>query len=460
MATASDYNNELDGSDNDMLAIDECIEMIKGANRSRKHYYWQSLWFQLIVQILLVLTTLLTVFTVHCDGDEEAEPADGQPQKLQICSSLSEWEVYTSTSIVVLPILASLFQTLIYTFQPKGKSARLLLLEKRLESEMFKFRTRVGLYDAFDSKRKGLNDGIRKKFVKRCEEIYQDCIETDFRFATMFLNCCLFRNMVRSYMTPFTSPHHRRKKIFYSLCCRIRFCGNAQKYGNWLVKREEQENLDLKGQSYDAERETDFGGKVEGDYKEAMDRKTSIIEKLKEKVDYENKYCILSLADYKKKRLSDQHQKFKGLLPRLVLKRNLFQVSIIFFTSVSTVLGALPYTGVDYRFLIPLALSVTTFLSTLLSYFRLESRVPVLHKDCFGELNKALLQMNSPGTIEKRLQTQKEDIVNRVEESILSYYFFLVEDQLQNGKEKSVEEDKKDATEAQDGASVVPKTEG
>ena len=49
--------------------------------------------------------------------------------------------------------------------------------------------------------------------------------------------------------------------------------------------------------------------------------------------------------------------------------------------------------------------------------------------------------MNSPATLERRLQTQKNFIINWVEESILSYYYFMVEDQLESGKEDTRNQD-------------------
>ena len=97
------------------------------------------------MQTLVLVTTILTVIKLHCEGDMSIGSD---------CKKVRNGESLISAFIIILPIVAAVFQTIIYSFRPKWKSARLMLMEKRLESDMFKFRARVGLYNAFHSKKK------------------------------------------------------------------------------------------------------------------------------------------------------------------------------------------------------------------------------------------------------------------------------------------------------------------
>ena len=144
----------------------------------------------------------------------------------------------------------------------------------------------------------------------------------------------------------------------------------------------------------------------------------------------------------------------------MVFWRNILQICIVLFTSGSTLLGALP-TDEDRQlaFLIPIFLALAAFLGNMLSFFRYETRVPVLHESCIGGLQRAMLEMNSPATLERRLQTQKEQIIFMVEESILSYYHFMVEDELENGLEGTLNQDSTKNGEGQQKA-TSPKSSG
>jgi hypothetical protein len=509
MSKASDCNSELGGTARNNKAIDDCILSIGDAREATKRYRRQAVLFQLAVQILVLVTTLLTVFKLHCDGDESEQIISRQLEEVKntilstsgqdfagliavenatlwcfeaynktlassgtrllqnkngqskFCKNVVDRDNLITTAIIILPVFAAIFQTFIYTFRPKWKSARLWLMEKQLESEMFKFRARVGPYNAFDSMKKGSHDSVRKKFVNQCKKYYDVCMATDIKSGTMHKHWEIYERNVRPCLGWFRSgisfPFNRIKGCFaarrrdrilsrpiMSWCCRETRKNRREQKLEDLVSKREIRNRDLENQNEGSHpfHLSDEEKRLLDCLKKAEEKKARVKRKKEEAADYEDKYSILSIDDYKRKRLRPQFIKFKSHLPRVVWFRNTLQALIILFTSASTILAALSTDG-DRKlaFLIPVSLALAAFLGNMLTFFQLETRVPILHQSCFGELNKAMLQMNSPATLERRLQTQKNFIINWVEESILSYYYFMVEDQLESGKEDTRNQD-------------------
>jgi hypothetical protein len=446
MSTASDWDPALDGKKRNDRAIDDCTKLIDDAHRARKRYLGQAVFLQLAVQILVFVTTLLTVFKVHCKSNQEGT----------FCMDVIANQDYSITiAIIILPIFATAFQTCIYSFHPKWKSDRLWLMEKMLISEMYKFRARVGSYNVYDStcRKNGSHDDVRKKFVNHCQKYFDDCIQSEFSSGTMNANGKIYERYVKpcvercrsgiSFSSIRDSFSRRSDRLPFNpfLWC------FEEKHKRWrenklhqLLQKKETRNRDIEAQNEGSHpfHVTEQEKRLLDDLKEAEERKAKTKREKKEAADYKNKYCILTIDDYKEMRLEPQFNKFKHYIPRVVFRRNTLQAFIILFTSASTILAALSTDGKqigEFAYWIPVSLSLAAFLDNMLSFFQLETRVPVLNKHCFGELKKAMLDMNSPGTLRRRLPAEKERMVTWVEQSILSYYYFMVEDQLDNGKE-------------------------
>ena len=467
MSTASDWVSELGGQDKNNEAIDECDKLIEDAHRARKRYYRQAVFFQFAVQVLVLVTTTLTILKVHCKSDQEGT----------FCKGVAKGDDVITAFVISLPIVAAIFQTLIYTFRPKWKSARLILMEKRLESEMFKFRARVGPYNAFHSKKVGSHDSVRKKFIERCQEYYDLCVRSEFKSGTMNINWKIYERDVKPYLercrcrisltSNRDSSSARSDQVLsrpiwpHWFLSEFRTKWRENKVEKKINKKEER-NRDLEAQNEGGHPIylTDEEKRLIGILEEEEERQAKIKRKKKEAADHKQKYCILSIDEYKRKRLEPKLNKFKSHLPQVVFWRNILQICIVLFTSGSTLLGALP-TDEDRQlaFLIPIFLALAAFLGNMLSFFRYETRVPVLHESCIGGLQRAMLEMNSPATLERRLQTQKEQIIFMVEESILSYYHFMVEDELENGLEGTLNQDSTKNGEGQQKA-TSPKSSG
>ena len=455
MSTASDWDSELNGKTMNKQAIEECDKLIEEARRAGVRYRLQAVFFQFAVQLLVLVTTTLTVFKIHCEGNgSSSDFCKGLSLANEFANEavgINKGNDLMTIAIIVLPIFATAFQTFIYSFRPKRKSARLLLMEKMLVSEKYKFRARVGFYNAYESKKRGSHDEVRKKFVKECQNYFDDCIQSEFRSGTMHKQWKIYERFVKPRL------ERCRCRISFSPIRRC-FSGRVpfhpflfcfkEKHKRWrenklhkLLQEKETRNRDIEAQNEGGDHPfhlTDEEKILLDDLKEVEERKAKIKREKKEAADDKNKYCVLSIDDYKKERLVPQFNKFKSHLPLVVFWRNTFQVFIILFTSLSTILAALSTDGEkigEFAYWIPVSLSLAAFLRNILSFFQLETRVPVLNKNCFGELKKAMLDMNSPGTLRRRLPTEKERMVTWVEQSILSYYYFMVEDQLENGKE-------------------------
>jgi len=202
-----------------------------------------------------------------------------------------------------------------------------------------------------------------------------------------------------------------------------------------------------------AERNLDLEAQLEGDHSEYLsDEQKDLLSALKyeetrlansqrkekDAKDYKEIYCNLSIDEYKRTRLEPQFNILKSRLPQMVFSRNALQALVIILTSGSTLFAALP-TAKDKHlaFWIPILLSSASFFGNMLSFFRYETLVPVLHEICIGGLKEAILELNSPATLERSLQPQKDIIVNMVEDSILSYYSAMVEEQSESGKDNA-----------------------
>jgi hypothetical protein len=479
MSTASDWESELNVKTMNKQAIEECDKLIEEAHRAGVRYRFQAVFFQFAVQLLVLVTTTLAVFKIHCEGNgSSSDFCKGLSLANEFANEavgINKGNDLMTIAIIVLPIFATAFQTFIYSFRPKRKSARLLLMEKMLVSEKYKFRARVGFYNAYESKKRGSHDEVRKKFVKACQNYFDDCIQSEFRSGTMHKQWKIYERFVKPRL------ERCRCRISFSPIRRC-FSGRVpfhpflfcfkEKHKRWrenklhkLLQEKETRNRDIEAQNEGGDHPfhvTEQEKRLLGDLKEAEERKAKTKREKKEAADYKNKYCVLSIDDYKKKRLVPQFNKFKSHLPLVVFWRNTFQVFIILFTSLSTILAALSTDGEkigEFAYWIPVSLSLAAFLSNMLSFFMLETRIPILNQSTFGELKKAMLDMNSAGTLKRRLPTEKERVVNWVEQSILSYYHFMVQDDLENGLEGTLNQDSTKNGEGQQKA-TSPKSSG
>lgn len=173
---------------------------------------------------------------------------------------------------------------------------------------------------------------------------------------------------------------------------------------------------------------------------------------------------LLTFEDYKRERLIPQYCLFEDRLRRAIFMRNMFQLSILLFTSISTILASIPVNGEAQKlsYLVPVSLAFAALLSNLLTFFQYETSAPILHTECSGKLKEILLETNSPSDLDRDLLSQLTNVVNKTEEAILSYYFFLVEDGLENGKEGTIQQSenkiKEEAKEVQQQSLVTTST--
>ena len=68
MSTAPGQSSEIGDLDRDLEAMNECKRLMDEGAKAGQFYRWLARFFQLIVQILIFLTTVLTIFKVQCDG--------------------------------------------------------------------------------------------------------------------------------------------------------------------------------------------------------------------------------------------------------------------------------------------------------------------------------------------------------------------------------------------------------
>ena len=321
------------------------------------------------------------------------------------------------------------------------------------KSEMFKFRARVGSYDAYDSKKKGLNDKVREKFVANLNRYVDECMSRgEIKSGTIHNSLNLYERYIAPIVARIKARNNRTSERDLNAINNDRLLAPqvwTWCFGQWrrrrqimksdvIFKKIEGRNKDIEAQinGHHADYLTQTEKELLDDLKETAKKRAD----LKRQIDFKEKHCILDYDSYQKERLEPQYNKFRHMLPRVTFVRNFLQACIVLFTSTGTVLAALSTDTDQIKYLIPISLVLAAVFDNFLKFFQLESKVPVLNQYCFNELNKARRERNGPSTLRRRLPTEKTKMVNQVEDAILAYYRFIAEEQLSEGRQKEEEE--------------------
>jgi len=431
MATAFDYSTELGGMEKDKEAIDQCHKLSQNARHAKKRYRYQSILITLTIQILVIITTALSVYVVYCEG----------PEDYKICILLPGKRLKLAFGIL-LPICATALQAMETTLRPRKKYANLLLAQKMFESETFKFRARIGIYSAFDHTKAREDNNARKIFMEKCNRIYEECLQTEVQFGTMHTNWACLRKIRSCFRVPKTCTVSCFRKTVSCLraskTCIVYILLKPDGRNKWREEKLRQKveaavksNFDLEAQADNPDNKPIYRKNISKQEKRLLerlneaenDRENHLTKMNKEKEAH--KYCILSIDEYVAMRLKPTYKRYTYLLPRLVFFRNILLILIILFTAATTFLVAM-----GWDLLIPVALSFAAAARSVLHFFQLEVRCPTLHT-ALAELKKIELITKGNGILERRLPSKKREMIERIEEAILSNYNHLAESALE-----------------------------
>ncbi len=84
---------------------------------------------------------------------------------------------------------------------------------------------------------------------------------------------------------------------------------------------------------------------------------------------------------------------------------------------------------------VPIVLGIAAACEAIRNYFYLDTRSPVLHL-VDSRLEQIKFDVGGLGVLDKRLPSNKKDIIDRAEQAILSNYIFLAESTLKSQQEK------------------------
>jgi hypothetical protein len=357
MACAFHHSNEIGGEKKDAKAIDLCDQLTSDLDSAKTRYKYQAISIQVLVRLIMISITISTIVTVYCLGKDDTIIFNDESGKRDINvfdlerKSWCKGPLLFSMDFIglVLPIIAAALQALEKGFRPDAKFANLLLTQHLIESEKFLFRARIRIYSSLDQTRGRSYENARKTFMKRCNTLYAECVQSEVKEGTLNPNC--FSSTFASMVVKKIAAILKDIKAFFKCEPLNEFSEARAKHeffvpSNWFVKcfktkqgyqdwqrhhmhevlqefRNEEEELsrDVEEQRLRAVKEAvrTFGLDQIDEY--TLDS-IYAIEQNEIKL---NKYCIISLDQYVTLRLIPMREKFRKSLPVFIFWRNVLQ---------------------------------------------------------------------------------------------------------------------------------------
>lgn len=165
MSSVFDHQPEMGGHVQERRAVLHAQGLQVMLEIAAKHYWNQAFWLQVILRILILATTVVAV--IHT-----VNVSNGAPGKTEL-----------TTAIVVLPLLVGMMATIYAAYRPVLKFGACLSAAKRIEGEVYKYRSRVTPYRA--TKRSAQRKSHRELFSENCGLIWKDVAESDVRAGSV-----------------------------------------------------------------------------------------------------------------------------------------------------------------------------------------------------------------------------------------------------------------------------------
>ena len=460
MATAFNANNEIGGKEKDTDSIKQCDHLIAQLRRAKIRYKYEAIAIQIVIRMCVLLTIVTTTITVGCvGGDKEGYMNDVKEKDKEGFCKKNQLDTIILLSLL-LPFTAATVQAIEKTLRPYEKYAILLRTHHRLESEKYKFRARIGIYNSFAS-----DDPmtiVRSRFTQRCSvDIYEECMDQDFKEGTLksccfssswewvspFLSkCCIIFDCVFSTCSALYSFLRCKPKKSWKIGSQVdnliphnwlrRLFTGKETYRRWQTKHYVKK-VDAYKEEKDLESQENIFAYNKLGFKddELLEGKKEKFEEVEEEIANENtklkddkkrkdnrkKYKIIAPDTYFELRMIPVQETFETILPRYIFWRNVNHIIIIGFTALSTLLVSL-----NMELWVPLSLGIAAAADAFLNFYEYEGKAPVMHT-AISELKMILIEFKGLGFLEQRLPRNAQLFIERSEDAILSYYEYVAE---------------------------------
>uniref|UniRef100_A0A7S3DT55 SMODS and SLOG-associating 2TM effector domain-containing protein n=1 Tax=Entomoneis paludosa TaxID=265537 RepID=A0A7S3DT55_9STRA len=397
----SERSPEIGGPAKDFQALFQAKSMMDELARAKRRYRMGGALIQFSIRLMILIAVAFGIaLGVSVDENE-------QKKLYQALRCFA----------IVLPLIASVMITLEATVRPSLKYGLLLLAEKRIESEMYRFRTMTGIY-----RRSGATDGHdatkgtrnRTMFMERCEEIIESCFESDvgtgslFSMTTKKNDVTGMFNQENGPASNESSPWTREavQKIVNKKGRDDGWSNEKLKIAQWFrLKKPAAEPHRIVSQvEYDAEM-----GKGHADPSDASSGYAPVSTSTLEKI-------FVSADGYLEKRIVNQLSELHGAAPYMATLRMYLKFFVIVLTASSSVLAS--FEKAEW---IPLPLAIAAALEFVKDYMQLDTRVPTIN-GAAGELTKVWLWWTGLSLAQARLSENKDLLVDRSERAILAQY--------------------------------------
>lgn len=396
IGTVFDFYPEVGGESKDMDVLKYCekqLDQVKSA----------KLWYRVntgIVQYMMRALFIASITLAIIQGSIVKDPTKEQGlSALSGINALKDKSVFEITTLVCV-VVATVFHAVDSYMRPSLKYASLLLAQARLESEVFRFKTRTGKYRLLDDD--GTKRDIRVLFTKRCQLIFDDCLQSDFSDGSLkFLPFCCKKT---TYKYEYESVPKRNRRIKNKLS------------DEQLLETSPDSSYDLEGGSVKELKHIDSttSSKSSGSYMITSHQQLS---SLFQSPSYGDR--CLSFDDYVAQRLQKELNQSESQLPLFTFFRTILQLIVIALTASCALLVI--YDKIRW---VPIALAGAATSEFFLQFYHLTTRVPVLNASTRA-LRDVKTWEQGLTHVQTRLPSKKNELVDRCEVAILSRLEFL-----------------------------------
>lgn len=166
---------EFQGKVKEREVVDETVALVETMKITANRFRWIDLTLTFLLASCLGLAVLFSILsTLSVEGHD--------PKKLNPTFDFIN---------MILPAVIGLLFCLESFYQPNTKWASLNLVAQEIESETFQFLTRTGPYRPCKTTDGQKHKSPREIFGKRCSDLYEACVESEFRHGA--INRAMFR---------------------------------------------------------------------------------------------------------------------------------------------------------------------------------------------------------------------------------------------------------------------------
>eukprot|EP00546_Thalassionema_frauenfeldii_P011103 CAMPEP_0178909672 /NCGR_PEP_ID=MMETSP0786-20121207/8661_1 /TAXON_ID=186022 /ORGANISM="Thalassionema frauenfeldii, Strain CCMP 1798" /LENGTH=962 /DNA_ID=CAMNT_0020581817 /DNA_START=143 /DNA_END=3032 /DNA_ORIENTATION=+ len=423
MGSVFETTPELGGAEKDIAVISQAQGIKTLVATARHRYRIYSLIFQVFIRVVIVFAVLTTILQSQL---EEEEPA---------FEVLKFWNI-------ILPLVESALIALEASFRPTNKYANLLLAEKRIESECFRFQTRTGIY----RNRGGMGlkaMHARAAFSERVQGFLKECMQSDVASGSLLSSGSDAKKLHDTLMAPNLDNSGGHPPVLAPLTGELlNGTGNVVKFNLFSEEKPEEDkrpdasenmfyskeyNFDklraadgecLKKQKNETFYSRGYSFVPDAAFLKEEEEGHAEVKRILQNPKSQNiiKDDVLRAPAYVEDRLLPMMGHFYGRLPRDTFIKRLNLVLATFLLAAATA-----FVSLGLHEWVPLLLAAVAAFEYSTAYLQLETRIPNLNASA-TELTNIQMWWNGLTLIQSRQPSNKDTLVDRTEEAIISHY--------------------------------------